>query len=65
MGCYNNSLGSYQKWFIGNDIRAILLDDEEIVNQVLLAEGVIIGNIPNTYYNLEGLTNDNIVDIIE
>lgn len=39
--------------------------DEEIVNQVLLAEGVIIGNIPNTYYNLEGLTNDNIVDIIE
>ena len=34
MGCYNNSLGSYQKWFIGNDIRSILLDDEEIVNQV-------------------------------
>ena len=34
MGCYNNSLCSYQKWFIGNDIRAILLDDEEIVNQV-------------------------------
>ena len=34
MGCYNNGLGSYQKWFIGNDIRSILLDDEEIVNQV-------------------------------
>lgn len=34
MGCYNTGLGSYQKWFIGNDIRAILLNDEEIVNQV-------------------------------
>lgn len=39
--------------------------DEEIVNQVLLAEGVIIGNIPSTYYNLEGLTQDNFVDVIE
>lgn len=34
MGCYNTGLGSYQKWFIGNDIRAILLKDEDIVNQV-------------------------------
>ena len=34
MGCYNTGLGSYQKWFIGNDIRAILLEDEDIVNQV-------------------------------
>lgn len=28
----------------------------EITNQVLLIENVIVGNIPNTYYNLEGLT---------
>lgn len=34
MGLYNTGLGSYQKWFIGNDIRDILLKDEEIVNQV-------------------------------
>ncbi len=27
---------------------------EEISTQVLLAEGVIIGEIPSTYYNLEG-----------
>jgi sporulation protein YunB len=27
----------------------------EITNQVLLAENVIVGNIPSTYYNLEGL----------
>lgn len=34
MGCYNNGLGSYQKWFIGNDIRSILLKDEDILNHV-------------------------------
>lgn len=38
---------------------------EVITNQVLLAEGVIVGNIPDTYYNLKGLTSDNVVDIIE
>lgn len=39
--------------------------DEEIINQVLLAEGVIIGNIPSTYYNLKGLEQDNLIDIVE
>lgn len=34
MGCYNTGLGSYQKWRVGNDIRALLLKDEDIVNQV-------------------------------
>jgi hypothetical protein len=34
MGCYNNGLGAYQKWFIGNDIRTILLNDEGVVEQV-------------------------------
>lgn len=34
MGCYNNGMQSYQKWYIGNDIRAILLADEDIVAQV-------------------------------
>lgn len=29
--------------------------EQEITNQVLLAESVIVGNIPSTYYNLEGL----------
>jgi len=27
----------------------------DITNQVLLAENVIVGNIPNTYYNFEGM----------
>ncbi len=39
--------------------------EEKIVNQVLLAEGVIIGDIPSTYYNLEGMQSDNLLDIVE
>lgn len=38
--------------------------EEEIVNQVLLAEGVIVGNIPDTYYNLEGLTQGQSLEVI-
>lgn len=38
---------------------------EKITNQVLLAEAVIVGTTPNTYYNFEGVTKDNAVDIIE
>lgn len=29
--------------------------EKEIMNQVLLIENVIVGHIPETYYNLEGL----------
>lgn len=39
--------------------------EEEIANQVLIAEGVIVGEIPSSYYNLEGINKDNAVDIIE
>ena len=34
MGCYNTGCQSYQKWFIGNDIRAILLADSAVSAQV-------------------------------
>lgn len=37
----------------------------EIVNQVLLVETVVVGNVPETYYNLEGMDLNNAVDIIE
>lgn len=37
----------------------------KISNQVLLAENVIVGKIPNTYYNLNGLDSNNMVDVIE
>lgn len=39
--------------------------EEQIVNQVLLAEGLIVGNIPESYYNLEGINENNAVDIIK
>lgn len=38
---------------------------EKIANQVLIAENVIVGKIPNTYYNLNGLDSSNAIDIIE
>lgn len=39
--------------------------EETIANQVLLAENVIVGQIPSTYYNLEGMTESEAIDIIE
>lgn len=38
---------------------------QKITNQVLIAENVIVGKIPNTYYNLNGLDNSSAIDIIE
>lgn len=38
---------------------------EKISNQVLIAENVIVGKIPNTYYNLEGIDKNSAIDIIE
>ena len=38
---------------------------ETIVNQVLLVEGVIIGNIPDAYYNLEGLDSDQMLEMLD
>ncbi|MDO5555385.1 MAG: sporulation protein YunB [Clostridia bacterium] len=38
---------------------------DEIVNQVLLVEAVIVGGVPQSYYNLEGLSKDSAIDIIE
>lgn len=38
----------------------------EITNQVLLMENIIVGNIPNTYYNLEGINgNSDVLEVIE
>lgn len=39
--------------------------EDEIVNQVLLVETVIVGEVPETYYNLEGMQRDNLLDIVE
>ena len=37
---------------------------EEIKNQVLLVEGIIAGEIPDSYYNLEGLESRDAIEII-
>ena len=38
--------------------------EHKIENQVLLVETVIVGGIPQTYYNLEGLTEDDSMEFI-
>lgn len=39
--------------------------EEKITNEVVLVENVIVGLVPSTYYNLEGMTEDKAIDIIE
>ena len=38
---------------------------EKVSNQVLLIENVIVGKIPSTYYNLEGVDSNSALEIIE
>ena len=38
---------------------------DKISNQVLIAENIIVGKIPDAYYNLEGLDKNNAIDVIE
>lgn len=38
----------------------------DIINQVLIAENIILGNIPATYYNLDGFENSSdLLEIVE
>ena len=40
--------------------------EKEITNQVLLLENVIVGKIPETYYNFDGNNNENVaLEVIE
>lgn len=38
---------------------------KKISNQILIAENVIIGRIPETYYNLEGLKQDDAMEVMQ
>lgn len=38
---------------------------QSISNQVLIAENVIVGHIPDTYYNLEGINQNEALEVIE
>lgn len=39
--------------------------EEKIKNQVLIAEAVIVGTTPNTYYNFEGVSEGDELEIVE
>lgn len=39
--------------------------EESISNQVLIAENIIVGKIPEAFYNLQGLTENNAIDLIQ
>lgn len=56
--------------FLNVKCRVIILTpfnsiEEEIVSEILLAESVIIGTVPDTYYNLEGLTESDALNVLE
>lgn len=58
------------KMYLQVDCSVIILTpfntiEEKISNQVLLAEAVIVGTTPNTYYNFDGITTNNLLDVIE
>ncbi len=38
--------------------------DEEVKNEVLLAEAIIVGKIPETYYNLKGLQSSDSLNLM-
>lgn len=38
---------------------------QNITNQVLIAENVIIGKIPNSYYNFEGINSNDALEVVE
>lgn len=39
--------------------------EDTISNEIVLIENVIVGLVPSTYYNLEGMEKENLVDIVE
>jgi len=39
--------------------------EDEIVNQVLLVETVIVGEVPQSYYNLEGMKTEDVTEVIQ
>lgn len=40
--------------------------EKKIINQVIIAEHVIVGNIPDSYYNLEGMSGvDDVLNVID
>ena len=38
---------------------------KNVNSKVLLTEAVIVGDVPETYYNLEGMTGDDTLNVLE
>ena len=38
---------------------------ESITNQLILAENIIVGEIPETYYDLDGMTTDDVMEVMQ
>jgi len=38
---------------------------KKITNLILIAENVIVGHIPDTYYNLEGLKEEDAMEVMQ
>lgn len=38
---------------------------KDVESKVLLTEAVIVGNVPDTYYHLEGLNNSDVLEVME
>ena len=58
------------KMYLQVDCNVIILTpfntvEEKISNQVLLAEAVIVGTTPNTCYNFDGVTTNNLLETIK
>lgn len=39
--------------------------EQKITNQVLIAEAVIVGITPNTYYNFDGVNSNSVMEVID
>ena len=39
--------------------------NETIANQLILAENIIVGEIPETYYNLEGMSEGDVMEVMQ
>ena len=38
---------------------------KDIASKVLLTEAIIVGDVPDTYYHLEGLNNSDVLEVME
>lgn len=48
-----------------NIVTPIKTITNEISSEIMVAESVIVGPVPNSYYNLEGMQNGDVLEVIE